>query len=284
MTLRAMMADDLLMKGLVLKGGNALQLAYDITSRGSIDIDFSMENEFSEKDFNRLSNTFNELLNEEFASEGLIAFDVKFIKKPKSGSIPEWRGYQLDFKLIEKSKLEALGGDIEAVRRNAIKMNGQSTRYTVDISSYEYITGAKPKEVGGVILSVYTPEMILIEKLRALCQSMPEYKSIVNTARQKDRARDIYDIWKISDSFISLDLTAELLENIFKAKRVPLTFLNALEQLREPYRENWEVVKQTIANDEDLEDYDYYFDFLINLVKKITSPLDKTVANDPNNP
>lgn len=37
------MKDDLLMQGLVLKGGNALQLAYDITNRGSIDIDFSME-------------------------------------------------------------------------------------------------------------------------------------------------------------------------------------------------------------------------------------------------
>lgn len=42
-TLQAMMKDDLLMQGLVLKGGNALQLAYDITNRGSIDIDFSME-------------------------------------------------------------------------------------------------------------------------------------------------------------------------------------------------------------------------------------------------
>ena len=46
LTLQALMSDDILMQGLVLKGGNALQLAYDITSRGSIDIDFSMEREF----------------------------------------------------------------------------------------------------------------------------------------------------------------------------------------------------------------------------------------------
>ena len=105
-TLQAMMKDDLLMQGLVLKGGNALQLAYDITNRGSIDIDFSMENEFKDKDFERLSRVFGEYLNEEFAEIGLVAYDVKFIKKPKTGSIPEWRGYNLEFKLIEREKFE----------------------------------------------------------------------------------------------------------------------------------------------------------------------------------
>lgn len=35
-TLQAMMKDGLLMQGLVLKGGNALQLAYDITNRGGL--------------------------------------------------------------------------------------------------------------------------------------------------------------------------------------------------------------------------------------------------------
>ena len=61
-TLQAMMKDELLMQGLVLKGGNALQLAYDITNRGSIDIDFSMEKEFKDKDFERLSNIFDQYL------------------------------------------------------------------------------------------------------------------------------------------------------------------------------------------------------------------------------
>ncbi len=35
---------------LVLKGGNALDLVYDISNRGSIDIDFSMESDFTEKE------------------------------------------------------------------------------------------------------------------------------------------------------------------------------------------------------------------------------------------
>ena len=153
-TLQAMMKDDLLMQGLVLKGGNALQLAYDITNRGSIDIDFSMENEFKDKDFERLSRVFSEYLNEEFAEIGLVAYDVKFIKKPKTGSIPEWRGYNLEFKLIEREKFEKFGDDIEAIRRNAIKINEstQEVKYTVDISSYEYVDKAIKKDIDGLIL------------------------------------------------------------------------------------------------------------------------------------
>ncbi|OJV81798.1 MAG: hypothetical protein BGO34_08400 [Bacteroidia bacterium 44-10] len=79
MTLKALMADDLLMSGLVLKGANALHLAYDITNRGSVDIDFSMENEFLEKDFKRLKNIFSNLLNEEFNKVDYVIYDkVKY--------------------------------------------------------------------------------------------------------------------------------------------------------------------------------------------------------------
>lgn len=271
LTLRALMADDILMQGLVLKGGNALQLAYDITNRGSVDIDFSMEREFSEKDFQRLGKVFNNLLNDEFGQEGLVAYDVKFIQKPKCGSIPEWKGYMLDFKLIEKIQFEKFGKDIDAIRRNSIKVNDQSTRYTVDISSYEYIDGAVSKDIEGLILKVYTPEMILIEKVRALCQSMEKYKAIVASARSKERARDLYDIWMITQHFSQLNLTPDLFKNIFGAKRVPLSFLRDFEDIREKNRNNWDVVRQTIHSEEELRDYDYYFDFVKELIAPFTA-------------
>lgn len=268
LTLRALMADDILMQGLVLKGGNALQLAYDITNRGSIDIDFSMEKEFSEQDFSRLTREFGRLLNNEFNQENLVAYDVKFIQKPKSGSIPEWKGYMLEFKLIEKELFDKLKDDIDAIRRNSIKVNDQSTRYTVDISSYEYIDGAINKDIDGLILKVYSPEMILIEKVRALCQSMDKYRNIVTSARPKERARDLYDIWMLTQHFTQLNLTPNLFQNIFGAKRVPLAFLKDFEELRERNRSNWDVVKQTIHSEQELKDYDYYFDF----VKELISP------------
>ena len=42
----AMFSDDVLMDTLVLKGGNALDIVYKIASRSSIDLDFSMEQDF----------------------------------------------------------------------------------------------------------------------------------------------------------------------------------------------------------------------------------------------
>ncbi|MBI1192768.1 MAG: hypothetical protein GC205_06280 [Bacteroidetes bacterium] len=42
LVISALVADEDLMGILVLKGGNALDLAYNITNRGSIDIDFSI--------------------------------------------------------------------------------------------------------------------------------------------------------------------------------------------------------------------------------------------------
>lgn len=269
LTLRALMSDETLMHSLVLKGGNALHLVYEITNRSSIDIDFSVGGEFSQEEFNTISHWIDKLLNNVFNNEGFTAFDVKFIEKPKSGSIPEWKGYLLEFKVIENEKVD---GDIAKMRRNAIKLNDQSPKYTVDISAYEYVDSAKITELDGVILKVYTLEMILLEKVRALCQTMPEYKEIVTSAKQKYRARDIYDI-NLIYSNRKLNLNKELLIDIFEAKQVPLGLINNLESLREYNRENWDTVKATISEENrvDLKEYDYYFDKMLEIVKPFTT-------------
>ncbi len=79
---------------------------------------------------------------------------------------------------------------------------------------------------------------------------MKQYKEIVSSERQKERARDLYDIWMMRNHFKELKLTPELFQHIFAAKRVPLNFLNYFEELREQNRENWDVVRQTIHGDE----------------------------------
>ena len=94
------------MQGLVLQGGNALQLAYDITNRGSIDILLYGKRVY-DKDFENLR--VGEYLNE-FAEIGLVL--TKVFKEPKK-TIPEWRGYDLELKLIEREKFEKFGDDIE---------------------------------------------------------------------------------------------------------------------------------------------------------------------------
>ncbi len=167
LTLRALMSDETLMHSLVLKGGNALHLVYEITNRGSIDIDFSKEREFTEQEFRGMPIYLDYILNRTFREENLHVFDVNFIEKPKAGSIPEWKGYLLEFKIISKDRLKELNEDIDAIRRNAIKVNNQSTKYVVDISAYEYVKSSTIKEIEGMILRVYTLEMILFEKVFA---------------------------------------------------------------------------------------------------------------------
>ncbi len=110
--------------------------------------------------------------------------------------------------------------------------------------------------------------MILFEKIRALCQTMPEYSEIVTSARPKHRARDIYDIFTIYNSG-HLNLDQEMLKEIFKAKRVPLDFINKLENLREHNRENWETVRASIVESDrkNLQSYDYYFDQVLKIIE-----------------
>ena len=268
LTLRALMSDETLMHSLVLKGGNALHLVYEITNRGSIDIDFSVEREFTAQEFRDMPIYLDYILNRTFREENLHVFDVNFIEKPKAGSIPEWKGYLLEFKIISKDRLKELNEDIDSIRRNAIKVHNQSTKYVVDISAYEYVKSSTIKEIEGMILRVYTLEMILFEKVRALCQTMPEYKFIVNSAKPKHRARDIYDIYIIhKNSILTLDPVE--LKEIFKAKQVPLEFINNLENLREYNRENWETVRSSIpeTDRENLKEYDYYFDQVIKIIE-----------------
>jgi predicted nucleotidyltransferase component of viral defense system len=268
LTLRALMHDEKLMYGLVLKGGNALQLVYDITDRASMDIDFSIEGDFTESDYNRINSTLNALLNDEFQKENLIVFDIKFIEKPKTNKVKIWKGYNIEFKVAHEEKW--FEDDIDKTRREAIKILGQSTKFSIDISSFEYIASAKKHDLDGTVLLVYTPEMIVIEKLRALCQSIPEYQEIINTARIKGRARDFYDIWNICNQF-SIDVNStqnqELIKEIFKAKRVPVSFLNLLEEYKDLQRENWKSVEDTLGSEN--KGFDFYFDYVMKLVGEI---------------
>jgi len=78
----ALVTDDILMETLVLKGGNAITIAYGLGNRGSADIDFSMEEDFA--DLQQTIRTISDNLAKTFAENDLLAFDVKVIEKPKT--------------------------------------------------------------------------------------------------------------------------------------------------------------------------------------------------------
>ena len=63
-----------------------------------------------------------------------------------------------------------------ALRRRAEVVGPQQMRkYTIDISHHEFCEGKVKREVDDYTIYVYSLEMIAAEKLRAICQQMPEY-------------------------------------------------------------------------------------------------------------
>lgn len=268
LTLRALVSDEKLMYGLVLKGGNALQLVYEMTDRASLDIDFSIAGDFTTDEFEFLKANFYSILNTEFEKEGLLVFDIEFIEKPKQNAVEIWKGYQLLFKIIDADKFDPK--NMNETRKYAYKIyDNNSTKFIVEISSYEYTESKKRVDLDGAILYVYTPEMIVFEKIRALCQSIPEYQEVIPTARVKGRARDFYDIWNICRKFdidFQSDVNRKMLLNIFNAKRVPLEFLDLLESHKDLQLQNWESVAATIPVDHN-KGFEFFFNFLMEKIK-----------------
>ena len=67
-------------------------------------------------------------------------------------------------------------------------------KFTIDISRYEYTEG-KDQDLSGYRIFVYSPEMMVAEKLRAICQQMSEYGPVVKRNRAGGaRARQFLDI------------------------------------------------------------------------------------------
>jgi hypothetical protein len=60
-----------------------------------------------------------------------------------------------------------------------------------------------------------------------------------------------------------------LLKHIFEAKHVPLEFLQLVAQQRGFHAQNFEAVRATIKPGLELESFDFYFDFVLNLIGKL---------------
>jgi hypothetical protein len=76
----AMFSDDVLMRRLVLKGGNLMDLVYDISARSSLDVDFSIDGDFP--DTEDLARRVKNALVSTFGEENYVVFDVRFWEVP----------------------------------------------------------------------------------------------------------------------------------------------------------------------------------------------------------
>jgi predicted nucleotidyltransferase component of viral defense system len=80
----AMFSDDDLMDTLVLKGGNLLDVVYQVASRASIDLDFSMASEFTPSQWSGLGERIKRRMRETFQPHGYEVFDVHLTERPRN--------------------------------------------------------------------------------------------------------------------------------------------------------------------------------------------------------
>jgi hypothetical protein len=109
--------------------------------------------------------------------------------------------------------------------------------------------------------------MLVLEKLRAICQQHPEYPYRLS----KNRARDFFDIRELT-----VDVDNEFprrcrfhLRRVFEAKEVPLRILSALwdEAFIDEQRRGFDQVRDTVSGN--IDNFDVYVEHVRFLVREI---------------
>jgi predicted nucleotidyltransferase component of viral defense system len=259
--LTAVASDDLLFEMLVFKGGNALELIHHIGERASLDLDFSMEGDA--EDAADLEARLKRSVEDRLDSLALLVFDWRFGPRPNQApaGTERWGGYRAEFKVIDRELARNHGGDLASLRRRAIELGPEHQRiFQIDISKFEFCTGRVTAEVDHFPVQVYTPAMIAAEKLRAICQQMPEFAQRRNPA---PRPRDFYDIHAIvTVAGVRLREHIELVRHMFDAKEVPYRLLGLLARERERafHGQGWSAVQQAVRGE--VQPFAFYFEFL----------------------
>lgn len=275
----AMASDDELLNLLVLKGGNALDLVYNISNRGSVDLDYSMESDIT--DISEIEERIKYALEDSFKEIDYHAFDIAMKERPRN--LPEnvqdfWGGYKVYFKLIPIAKYRELKKDVSKLRNEALPIgDGQLKTFEIDISKHEYCE-RREHRLDGLKIYVYPIELILFEKLRAICQQLPEYNQAAGVGNPRPRPRDFYDVYNILENF-SIDLSAKenlvMLTKVFTAKKVPLDFLQKIRDSRDMHRAGFESLQDSIKakSRKELKDFDFYFEYVQEKILPIVDAL-----------
>jgi len=265
----ALFAEDQLLDQLVLKGGNAINLIYGYGSRSSLDIDCSIDGDFANPD--EIGHLLLRTLQGKFRERGHEVFDFNFLRRPslqRPDVDDRWGGYAAEFKIIERAHLARTQGSLEEMRRTALEIGPRHQRtFRVDFSKYEFCGQKRQEELQDYAIYVYTPEMLSLEKLRAICQQMEEYSMQRN---RTPRARDFYDIYVVLNEG-KVDWAhqkcLELARSIFAAKDVPPRLIELIPQYRDFHQQDWPSVENSVS--EKLGDFNSYVDFVIRESDKL---------------
>ncbi len=277
----SMFTDDDLMEMFALKGGNALELVYQMNARASTDIDFSMRKEFSEiglQNEQEIQVRLEHALNETFNLEGITVYDVRLISKPKKDNelIPFFAGYELKFKLIESDKYEEHKGSRHHLDKYAGINSSSKKVFSIDLGRHEYCGDLEYHNMNNYLVTIYTPTLILLEKFRAICQQMPEYQEGLNKTviSIKPRPRDFYDIYSIMKYFEDEGIPIELndiknvnhLKESFKAKEVPISLLKKVHETRDFHKQEESKLRDSVYQSAGFQGFDFYFDYVCGLI------------------
>ena len=71
---------------------------------------------------------------------------------------------------------------------------------------------------------------------------------------------------------VSSDKNKELITKVFEAKRVPLSFIKDISTNKEFHKGNWESVRDTVSKFDESENFDFYFDYVVNTFQPLTFP------------
>jgi predicted nucleotidyltransferase component of viral defense system len=281
LTIQALSSDDELFESLVLKGGNLLSLVYGLNNRASSDLDYSLRGEIDSETMMRYQEKMRQNLEVIFRQNALEIFDYRFTEKPKTPLDPFlasfWGGYCLEFKAIEKARFDQMGGNHEALRRHALRMtpDGKSSQtMEVEFSKFEYTESAEIKTVDGYAVRVYSPTLVVCEKLRAICQQMPEYQAIIKSQKARPRPRDFFDIYHVAENW-KVDFTDPetrgILQHVFECKRVPLDLLNKVgsQETHDFHERAFIELSSVVEKGKKLESFLFYFDYVKGLINPL---------------
>ena len=279
LAVQAIFSNDDLMEIVTLKGGNAMQLL-DLTSRASLDIDFSIKQgrRISEEVEGEL---FKKSLQKIFKEHQLTVIDFKFDSKPKKSkqvSPPYWGGYAIEFKVIQDEHYEKHKDNAQKLSTMAVSMEGNKKKIEIDISLEEYTEPRIAMEIEEYTIYLYSPLMIVYEKISALCQLLPDYPL---ASKEKTRARDLYDIYSAISVMLKKndeDLRQEILnpknlyilQEMFAAKDVSYDLMKKIRDYKEELKRDYEdrVVPQ-IPNDESVPDFEFLFEYNLEIIEEL---------------
>lgn len=271
--LKAVASVDELSERFVLKGGNALDQVWRVGGRSTLDFDYSVADD--DWDSQVLKQKLLPAIEQKLDDIGMHFFDGTVENRPKTALDP--KGYNVSFKVIAKESAAARERNLDAMRRASIPSGVAAStprRFVIEISRGEYTAEHARHTIDGYEILVYSIPMIFCEKMRALCQQIP---NLGLRAHPTERAKDVYDLYAITTEDLHEKIDPSdatllgTLDRVFLAKTVPLSALRMLPSQREFHRAGWPGVVNAVSKT--LESYDVYYDHLDDIVGRLVQAL-----------